>query len=58
MREISWSNNMIIVSQAKSDEEKEFYLRLTAQEQYSKRELQRQFESSLFERTMLSKENI
>jgi len=49
---------MIIVSQAKSNEEKEFYLRLTAQEQYSKRELQRQFDSSLFERTMLSKKNI
>ncbi len=58
VREIGWTNNMIIVSQAKTDEEKEFYLRLTAKEKYSKNELLRQFESGLFERAMLSKENI
>lgn len=54
VREIGWTNNMIIVSQAKSDEEKEFYLKLTAKENYTKQELLRQFESGLFERTMLS----
>jgi len=58
VREIGWTNNMIIVSQAKTEVEKEFYLKLTARENYSKKELLRQFESALFERTMLSKGNI
>jgi predicted nuclease of restriction endonuclease-like (RecB) superfamily len=58
VREIGWTNNMLIVSQTKTDEEKEFYLKLTAREKYSKEELSRQLESGLFERSMLSKENI
>ena len=36
-------------------EEKEFYIQLSAKENYSKRELQRQINSSLFERVALSK---
>lgn len=58
VREIGWTNNMLIVSQTKSEEEKEFYIKLTAREKYSKEELSRQLESGLFERSMLSKENI
>lgn len=58
VREIGWTNNMIIVAQAKTEVEKEFYLKLTARENYSKKELLRQFDSSLFERTMLSKESV
>jgi len=58
VREIGWTNNMIIIAQAKTDEEKEFYLNLTARENYTKKELLRQFESGLFERTMLSTENV
>ena len=58
VREIGWTNNMIIVSQTKTNEEKEFYLRLVAKESYTKQELERQLVSGLFERTMLSKENI
>ncbi len=58
VREIGWTNNMIIVSQAKTEEEKEFYLKLAAKENYSKKELLRQFESGLFERTILSKESV
>jgi predicted nuclease of restriction endonuclease-like (RecB) superfamily len=53
VREISWTNNLTILSRAKTPEEKEFYLRLTSQEKYSKRELERQINSSIFERTML-----
>lgn len=58
VREIGWTNNMLIISQTKSEEEKEFYIKLTAREKYSKEELSRQLESGLFERSMLSKENI
>jgi predicted nuclease of restriction endonuclease-like (RecB) superfamily len=54
MREISWTNHVAIMS-AKTAEEREFYLRLTAKNQYSSRELIRQMNSGLFERTMISK---
>ena len=54
VREISWTNNLSIMSGAKTDEAKEFYLILAAKNHYSKRELERQIDSMLFERTMLS----
>lgn len=54
VREISWSNNLLILSGCKTDEAKEFYLRLCARNGYSKRELERQIDSMLYERTMLS----
>ena len=54
VREISWTNNIIIMMAAKSDEEREFYLLLSTKNNYSKRELERQIDSSLYERTMIS----
>jgi len=54
VREISWTNNVVILSRAKTDEAREFYLLLCSKNLYSKRELERQFDSMLFERTMLS----
>ena len=56
VREITWSNNLLILAAAKSDEEREFYLRISAKNNYSKRELERQIDSALFERTMISDE--
>jgi predicted nuclease of restriction endonuclease-like (RecB) superfamily len=53
VREISWTNNLLVFSRCKSIEEKEFYLKLVKQESYSKRELDRQISASLFERTMI-----
>jgi len=53
LREISWTNNLTILSRAKTIEEMEFYLRLTIQERYSARELDRQINSGIYERTML-----
>lgn len=53
VRQISWTNNLIIFGRAKSEEEREFYLRLAIQESYSKRELERQINSSVFERVMI-----
>jgi predicted nuclease of restriction endonuclease-like (RecB) superfamily len=52
VREISWTNNMLIFSRCKTIEEKEFYLKYVKLENYSKRELDRQISASLFERTM------
>lgn len=54
VREISWSNNLIILSRTKDLTEKEFYIRLSIKENYSKRELERQIESGFYERTMIS----
>lgn len=54
VREISWTNNLMILSMRRSDE-REFYLKLCIQERYTKRELERQISSSLFERTVIGK---
>ena len=52
--QLPWTHNLIILSQSKRQEEREFYLRLAIREQWDKRELERQFKSALFERTILS----
>ena len=53
-RELSWSHNMEILSAANSMEEREFYMKLTLKEKLSFRELQRQINSSYYERVMLA----
>ncbi|KAA6324413.1 Endonuclease NucS [termite gut metagenome] len=58
LREISWTNNLTILSRAKTIEEREFYLRQTIQEKYSSRELERQINSAIYERTMLGNANL
>ena len=56
VREISWTHNLLIMSRSKSDEAREFYLILCDRNNYTKRELERQMDSMLFERTMISDE--
>lgn len=56
--QISWTNHLLIMSGCKSDEEREFYMRLCIKENYSKRQLERQIESAYYERYMLSKEKL
>jgi predicted nuclease of restriction endonuclease-like (RecB) superfamily len=56
VREIPWTHNILIMVSAKTDEAREFYLNLTIKCNYSKRELERQLDSMLFERTILSGE--
>jgi predicted nuclease of restriction endonuclease-like (RecB) superfamily len=46
-------NNLLIFSRCKTIEEMEFYLKIVKQENYSKRELDRQISASFFERTMI-----
>jgi len=53
-RQIPWSHHLLILAQSKHPEERLFYLQMTAQERWSKRELMRQLKSALFERRMLS----
>jgi predicted nuclease of restriction endonuclease-like (RecB) superfamily len=54
VRGLPWSHNLAIMSRCKRDEEREFYLRLSNQERWSFRDLQRQLAGALFERTVLS----
>ena len=53
LTQLPWTHHLIILGQAKRPEEREFYLRLAAQEKWSSRELERQFKTALFERTVL-----
>lgn len=52
VRQLSWSHHLVVMGQSKGPTEREFYLRLAIQEQWSRRELERQIKSALFERTL------
>jgi predicted nuclease of restriction endonuclease-like (RecB) superfamily len=54
VRQLPWTHNLIILSQSKRPEEREFYLRQAIQENWSKRELERQIKTALFERIILT----
>jgi len=56
--QLSWTNHLLIMSGSKSDEEREFYMRLAIKERYSKRQLERQMDSGYYERYMLSKSKL
>ena len=58
LAKISWTNHLLIFSRCKSEEEREFYLRMSIKEKYSKRELDRQISSGLFERTVIGNSNL
>ena len=52
LRQINWSNHLLIIAGRKSPEERLFYLLLCQRERLSYRELQRQIRSSMYERTL------
>ncbi|VVN88136.1 Putative nuclease YhcG [Pseudomonas fluorescens] len=54
LRQLPWTQNLIILNQSKRPEEREFYLRMAIQEKWSSRELERQFKAALFERSVIS----
>lgn len=53
LREINWTNNLTIMSRCKIPEERDFYIRLAADERLSTRELNKLITRGLFERTMI-----
>ena len=55
LSKLSWSHHLTIMSRAKSEEERLFYINMGIKEKYSTRELDRQISSSLFERVMIGK---
>lgn len=52
--QINWTNHLLIMSGAKSSEERHFYMQACIKEHYSKRELERQMDSALYQRYTLS----
>ena len=57
-RETTWTNNMTIIAKSKTEQEREFYLRLSVKEKYSSRELERQIDSGIYERVTLTDSNL
>ena len=55
--QLSWTNNLLILSGSKSKEERHFYLKLSIKNNYSKRKLDRKISSAYYERYMLSDGN-
>ena len=55
VRQISWTNNLIILNRTKTAEERSFYVMLCINERLSKRELNRQLDAALFERTIVAR---
>lgn len=54
LTQINWSNHLLIMSGAKSAEERHFYMQACVKERYSYRELERQMDSALYQRYTLS----
>lgn len=52
-RELSWSHNILLLSKCNTNEEREYYIRKSLYENYSFRELERQIDSSDYERTLI-----
>ena len=53
VRQISWTNNLIIMSRTNTEEERAFYIEECIKERWSKRELDRQIDSALYERNKI-----
>jgi predicted nuclease of restriction endonuclease-like (RecB) superfamily len=54
LTQLSWTHHTLLMSRCKSEEERIFYLQLVIAERYSTRELDRQINSGIFERTQLA----
>jgi predicted nuclease of restriction endonuclease-like (RecB) superfamily len=54
LTQLSWTHHSILISRCKTESERLFYLELAATECYSTRELDRQINSGIFERTRLA----
>jgi predicted nuclease of restriction endonuclease-like (RecB) superfamily len=54
LAKVGWSNHLAIFGKCKKEEERKFYLSLCIKENYTFKELERQINSSLFERMLIS----
>lgn len=51
--QITWTNHLIVLQRSKSPEERRFYVEKCISEHYSKRDLERQFDSGFYERSKI-----
>lgn len=58
LTQISWTHHLLILSKTKSIEEKLFYIHACINEHWSTRELERQLNSAVFERTVLANKKV
>jgi predicted nuclease of restriction endonuclease-like (RecB) superfamily len=56
--QLAWTNHRIILSKAKTPQEREFYVRFFARNNVSTREVEHQIDSGLFELNLLSKPKV
>lgn len=56
--QLSWTHHLLILSKTKTVEEKLFYLHASINNKLSKRELERQLNSAVFERTVLANKKV
>lgn len=56
--QISWTHHLLILSKTKTSEEKLFYIHQCINDKLSKRELERQLNSAIFERTVLANKKV
>ncbi len=54
LAQLPWTHHLIILGQSQRAEERDFYVRRAMAEKWSSRELERQFKTALFERTVLT----
>jgi predicted nuclease of restriction endonuclease-like (RecB) superfamily len=52
---LSWTQHLVLISRTKTHEERDFYLQLCIHENYTVKELERQINSSVYERVKLGK---
>lgn len=53
LTQLPWTHHLLILSRCRRAEEREFYIKLSIQENWSSRELERQLSGALFERAVL-----
>jgi predicted nuclease of restriction endonuclease-like (RecB) superfamily len=53
LTKVSWTHHLTLMSRTKTEGEREFYIQLCIREKYSVKELERQINSGIYERTML-----
>jgi len=52
VRELTWTHNLLILGKCKADQEREFYLQAAITQRWTKRDLERQINGALYERTL------
>ncbi|MEA2600647.1 MAG: hypothetical protein QOF89_1639 [Acidobacteriota bacterium] len=54
LTQLPWTHHLLILGRCRRAQEREFYIRLAAQEKWSSRDLERQLAGALFERAVLN----